>query len=97
MQMMRRMQRELEKIQGELAEQTIEVASGGGAVKIEITGDQKIRSIRLDPAAVDPADVGMLEDLLVTALNEAIARSQELASKKLGALTGGLKIPGLSS
>ncbi len=95
MQMMRKMQKELEKIQEELAEKTINVASGGGAVSIEITGDQKVRSITIDPDAVDPEDVAMLEDLMVTAVNEAIAQSQDMASKKLGVLTGGLKIPGL--
>ncbi|MCY3801957.1 MAG: YbaB/EbfC family nucleoid-associated protein [Chloroflexi bacterium] len=95
MQMMRKMQRELEKIQNELAERTINVTSGGGAVSVEITGDQKVRSISIDPDAVDPEDVAMLEDMMVAAVNEAIAQSQEMASKKLGALTGGLKIPGL--
>ena len=95
MQMMRKMQRELEKIQNELAERTINVTSGGGAVSVEITGDQKVRSISIDPDAVDPEDVAMLEDMMVAAVNEAITQSQEMASKKLGALTGGLKIPGL--
>ncbi len=95
MQMMRKMQRELEKIQSELAEKTIDVTSGGGAVSVEITGDQKVRSITIDPDAVDPEDVAMLEDLVTAAVNEAITQSQEMASKKLGALTGGLKIPGL--
>ncbi len=95
MQMMRKMQRELEKIQSELAEKTIDVTSGGGAVSVEITGDQKVRSISIDPDAVDPEDVAMLEDLVTAAVNEAITQSQEMASKKLGALTGGLKIPGL--
>ena len=95
MQMMRKMQRELEKVQEELAGKTIEVGSGGGAVTIEITGDQKVRSITIDPDAVDPDDISMLEDLMVAAVNEAIGQSQEMASKKLGALTGGLKIPGL--
>lgn len=95
MQMMRKMQRELEKIQNELAGRTINVTSGGGAVSVEITGDQKVRSISIDPDAVDPEDVAMLEDMMVAAVNEAIAQSQEMASKKLGALTGGLKIPGL--
>ena len=95
MQMMRKMQRELEKIQSELAEKTIDVTSGGGAVSVEITGDQKVRSISIDPDAVDPEDVAMLEDLVTAAVNEAITQSQETASKKLGALTGGLKIPGL--
>ena len=95
MQMMRKMQRELEKIQNELAERTINVTSGGGAVSVEITGDQKVRSISIDPDAVDPEDVAMLEDMMVAAVNEAITQSQEMASKRLGALTGGLKIPGL--
>ncbi len=95
MQMMRKMQKELEKVQEELAGKTIEVGSGGGAVTIEITGDQKVRSISIDPDAVDPDDISMLEDLMVAAVNEAIGQSQEMASKKLGALTGGLKIPGL--
>ena len=95
MQMMRKMQRELEKIQNELAEKTINVTSGGGAVSVEITGDQKVRSISIDPDAVDPEDVAMLEDMVTAAVNEAITQSQEMASKRLGALTGGLKIPGL--
>jgi len=95
MQMMRKMQKELEKVQAELAEQSMEVASGGGAVVVQITGDQKITSIKIDPEALDPDDVGLLEDMLVAGVNEAIGRSQELAAKKLGALTGGLKIPGL--
>ena len=95
MQMMRKMQKELEKVQAELAEQSMEVASGGGAVVVQITGDQKITSIKIDPEALDPDDVGLLEDMLVAGVNEAIGRSQELAAKKLGALTGGLKFPGL--
>ena len=64
-------------------------------MSVEITGDQKVRSISIDPDAVDPEDVAMLEDLVTAAVNEAITQSQEMASKKLGALTGGLKIPGL--
>ncbi len=95
MQMMRKMQKQMEKIQAELAEQTLEVSSGGGVVTVTITGDQKIRAIKVDPEAVDPEDVEMLEDLLTAAVNEALAESQALAGEKLGALTGGLKIPGL--
>jgi DNA-binding YbaB/EbfC family protein len=95
MQMMRRMQKQMEKIQAELAEQTLEVSSGGGVVTVTITGDQKIRAIKVDPEAVDPEDVEMLEDLLTAAVNEALDESQALAGEKLGALTGGLKIPGL--
>ncbi|MDP6348299.1 MAG: YbaB/EbfC family nucleoid-associated protein [Chloroflexota bacterium] len=96
MQMMRKMQKQMEKIQAELAEQTLEVSSGGGVVTVTITGDQKIRAIKVDPEAVDPEDVEMLEDLVAAAVNEALAESQALAGEKLGALTGGLKIPGLT-
>jgi nucleoid-associated protein EbfC len=96
MQMMRKMQKQMEKIQAELAEQTLEVSSGGGVVTVTITGDQKIRAIKVDPEAVDPEDVEMLEDLLTAAVNEALAESQALAGEKLGALTGGMKIPGLT-
>ncbi len=95
MQMMRKMQKQMGKIQAELAEQTLEVSSGGGVVTVTITGDQKIRAIKVDPEAVDPEDVEMLEDLLTAAVNEALDESQALAGEKLGALTGGLKIPGL--
>jgi hypothetical protein len=95
MQMMRKMQKQMEKIQAELAEQTLEISSGGGVVTVTITGDQKIRAIKVDPEAVDPEDVEMLEDLLTAAVNEALDESQALAGEKLGALTGGLKIPGL--
>ena len=95
MQMMRKMQKQMEKIQAELAEQTLEISSGGGVVTVTITGDQKIRAIKVDPEAVDPEDVEMLEDLLTAAVNEALAESRALAGEKLGALTGGLKIPGL--
>lgn len=95
MQMMRKMQKQMEKIQAELAQKTIDVSSGGGVVTITITGDQKVQAIKIDPEAVDPEDVEMLEDLLVAAVNEAVAESQALAGEKLGGLTGGLKIPGL--
>ena len=95
MQMMRKMQKQMENIQAELAEKTLDVSSGGGVVTITITGDQKVQAIKIDPDAVDPEDVEMLEDLLVAAVNEAVAESQALAGEKLGALTGGLKIPGL--
>ena len=95
MQMMRKMQKQMEKIQAELAEKTLDVSSGGGVVTITITGNQKVQAIKIDPEVVDPEDVEMLEDLLVAAMNEAVAESQALAGEKLGALTGGLKIPGL--
>ena len=96
MQMMRKMQKQMEKIQAELAEKTISVSSGGGVVEITITGDQKVQTIRINPEVIDPDEADMLEDLLVVAVNDAVEASQKVASEKLGALTGGLKIPGLT-
>lgn len=89
------LQARLAQMQQELGNKTIEVEVGGGAVKIVINGQQKVQQLKLSPQAVDPADIELLEDLLVAAMNEALARSQEMAQKDLAAVTGGLKLPGL--
>ena len=89
------LQSKLVKAQEELSKTTLEVSSGGGAVKITINGQQQIQSVKISPEVVDPNDVEMLEDLVLTAVSEAIAKSQEVAAEHLGGLTGGLKIPGL--
>ena len=96
MKQMQQMQAKMAKIQDELAEETVEATAGGSAVKIVITGQQRIRSVEIDPSVVDPEDVEMLQDLMVAAFNEALAKSQELAASRMAALTGGLKIPGLT-
>ncbi len=93
--LMRDMQARLTKIQEDLATATVEATAGGGAVKVIMTGQQRVQSIVLDPSAVDPDDVELLQDMVVAAVNEALTKSQELAAQRLGALTGGLKIPGL--
>ncbi len=90
------LQAKLAKAQQELAEATVEASSGGGAVKVTINGQQKILSIKISPEAINPEDAELLEDLVLTAVSEAIAKSQELAAQRLGKLTGGLKIPGLT-
>ena len=95
MQQAKQMGAKLAKIQEELANTTMEVSSGGGMVTVTISGDQKIQSIKIAPEAVDPEDVGMLEDMVLAAINEAIAKSQETARERLGDLTGGMHIPGL--
>jgi DNA-binding YbaB/EbfC family protein len=89
------LQTKLAKAQEELGDMTVEAASGGGVVKVVIDGHQKVRSVEISPEVVSTEDVELLQDLVMTAVNEAIAKSQELASKHLGNLTGGLKIPGL--
>ena len=90
------LQAKLAKAQEELSKTTLEASSGGGAVKVTINGQQEIQSIKILPEVIDPNDVELLEDLVLTAVSEAIAKSQELAAERLGGLTGGLKIPGLT-
>ena len=90
------LQAKLEKAQEELERTTVEASSGGGAVTVAITGGQKVESVKISPEVVDPAEVEMLQDLVLTAMNEALRKSQELASSRLGKITGGLKIPGLT-
>ncbi len=92
--MLKKMQDRLVKTQEKLADETVEVSIGGGAITVVANGQQKILSVRLAPEVVDPDDVEMLEDLIVAAINDAQDQAQELASKRLGAITGGLKIPG---
>ena len=93
--MLQQMQQRLQKAQEELANETVEVGVGGGAVTVVMTGHQKVKSIKNAQEVVDPEDVEMLEDLIVAAVNEAVEKSQELVQKRLGAITGGLKLPGL--
>ncbi|HZO33082.1 MAG TPA: YbaB/EbfC family nucleoid-associated protein [Chloroflexota bacterium] len=92
---MQQMQNRLAKIQEELGSETVEASVGGGMVTITMTGHQQVESVKIDPDAVDPDDVETLQDLMLAAFNEALKKSQELASTRLGALTGGMKIPGL--
>jgi nucleoid-associated protein EbfC len=94
--LMKQMQNKLLKIQEDLANETVEATAGGGVVKAVVTGQQKLVSIEIDPSAVDPEDVEMLQDLVVVAVNDALTKAQELASKQLSSITGGMKIPGLS-
>jgi DNA-binding YbaB/EbfC family protein len=95
MKQVQQMQKQMVKAQEELAGEEVEASAGGGMVTVKVTGDLKITSIKIDPGAVDPDDVEMLEDMVLAAANEALRSAQELASKKLGGLTGGLNIPGL--
>ena len=87
------LQAKMEQIQRELETETVEATSGGGAVKVVVTGHQVVQSVTIEPEAAE--DVEMLQDLVLTAVNEAIKKSQELAQQRLGELTAGIKIPGL--
>ena len=89
------LQARLAKAQEELEEMTVEASAGGGAVRAVVTGKLKVQSIHIEPDAVDPDDVQMLEELVLAAVNEGLQKAQDVAQQKMGALTGGLKIPGL--
>ncbi len=89
------LQARLAKAQEELSNITVEATSGGGAVKVVMDGQQKIQSVKIAREVINPDDVEMLEDLVLTAVKEAIAKSQEAAAKQMEKITGGLKIPGL--
>lgn len=90
-----KLQSRLAKAQEELSNITVEASSGGGAVKVTINGQQKILLVKISPEVINPEDAGLLEDLVLTAVNEAITKSQQTAAAHLGEITGGLKIPGL--
>lgn len=89
------MQNKLAQKQEELGTLTTEGSSGGGMVKVVVTGKQDVVSISIDPTVVDPADVGMLEDLVLTALNDAMRAARELAEREMKSVTGGMSLPGL--
>ena len=90
-----KMQEEMERIQGEVEEKTVEAASGGGAVEVQANGKKEILSIKIKPEAVDPDDVETLEDLVMVAVNEAIKKADEMMTESMSAVTGGINIPGL--
>ena len=90
-----KMQVKMAEMQEQLKSETLEASAGGGMVRVVISGDMEIREIVIDPAAVDPDDVEMLQDMVAAAVNEAVRSAQELASRRMGEITGGMNIPGL--
>lgn len=95
MKQVKKMQEQMLKAQEELATKTVEGTAGGGVVTVVVNGQKKIVSIAIKPEAVDPEDVEMLQDLVLTAVNDALNQADELANKDMGKFTGGMKIPGL--
>ena len=89
------LQQRLQKLQDELNDAKVEATSGGGVVKVIVSGKLKVQSIEINPDVVDPADVEMLQDLVLAAVNEGLEMAQELANQRMSAITGGMKIPGL--
>ena len=90
-----RMQQQMEQIQSDLAKRTVEASSGGGAVKVVAKCDGSISSIKIDPAAINPADAQLLEDMLLSAVNQALGQAKEISTAEMGKATAGFSLPGL--
>ncbi|MBZ2175453.1 YbaB/EbfC family nucleoid-associated protein [Schnuerera sp. xch1] len=96
MKQMQKMQKKMEEMQKQLEEAEVEASAGGGAVTCRVNGKKEILSIKIDESVVDPEDVEMLEDLVMAAINEALRNAEEMMTKEMSKLTGGMNIPGLS-
>ena len=93
MKQLQQMQERMLKVQEELGEKSVEGSAGGGMVSVRVSGHQKLLSVEIKPEVVDPADVEMLQDLVLAAVNDALEKSRQLAQKELGSVTGGLGLP----
>jgi len=93
--LMKQLQQAQERIQSEIATLVVEATAGGGMVKVEMDGQKQLRSLKIDPEAVNKDDVEMLQDLVLAAVNDASRKVDEAIQEKVGGLTGGMKIPGL--
>lgn len=93
MKKVQKMQADMAQMQEELKTRTVETTAGGGAIKVVANGDKQLVSLTIDPAAVDPEDVEMLQDMIMAATNEALRKAEEMAQKEMGKLTGGMGLP----
>ncbi len=91
-----RMQQQVEQVQESLANRTVEASSGGGAVKVVAKCDGSVASVKIDPQALNPADAQLLEDMLLTALNQALSQAKEIQTAEMGKVTAGFSLPGLT-
>src|SRR5689334_6268444 len=92
---LQQMQQKMMQAQEDLVNETVTATAGGGAVTVEMNGHHEVKSVKIDPDAVDTSDMEMLEDMVLTAFNEALEKAQALAQDKMGAITGNMKIPGM--
>lgn len=90
-----RMQQQIERVQSELAAKTVEATSGGGVVKVTAKCDGSLAAIKIDPAAVNPADVTLIEDMVLSAANNALAQAKEISNAEMGKVTQGFNLPGM--
>lgn len=89
-----RMQQQMEQVQAQLAVRTVEATSGGGAVKVTARCDGSLAAVKIDPAALNPADAALLEDMILTAVNQALNQGREISNAEMGKVTAGMKLPG---
>ena len=92
MQQLQQLQQQIEDTQAQLAEETVTATAGGGAIKVVVTGDQRVQSVEIDPGLLEDADVEMLQDLVLAAVNSGLDQSREMAAERLGPLAGGLSL-----
>lgn len=90
-----RMQQQIERVQSEMAAKTVEATSGGGVVKVTAKCDGTLAAIKIDPTAVNPADVSLLEDMVLSAANNALAQAKEISNAEMGKVTQGFNLPGM--
>lgn len=90
-----RMQQQMEQVQAQLAVRTVEATSGGGAVKVTAKCDGSIAAVKIDPAALNPADAALLEDMILTAVNQALNQGRQISNAEMGKVTAGMKLPEL--
>jgi DNA-binding YbaB/EbfC family protein len=95
LQQVQKMQQDMVAAQEQLKNETVEASAGGGMVKVVVSGDLEVKSITIDPTAIDPDDPELLQDMVLAAVNEGLRSAQELAANKMGGLTGGLDLGGL--
>jgi DNA-binding YbaB/EbfC family protein len=93
---LQRMQAQISKAQQEIEESTVEASAGGGAVTVVVSGQPRVQSVKIEPEAVDPDDVEMLEDLIAAALNEALEKVRTMQAERFGSVAGGLDMAGLT-
>jgi len=90
-----RMQQQLQQVQAQLAQRTVQATSGGGAVRVTARCDGSIAAVKIDPQALNPADAALVEDMVLTAVNQALNQARDIANTEMGKVTAGLQLPGL--
>ncbi|MDP2871254.1 MAG: YbaB/EbfC family nucleoid-associated protein [Bacillota bacterium] len=95
MKMAQKMQQDVARVQEEMGEKTVEVSSGGGAVKVVVNGRKEVVSLTIDPQVLVPEEAEILEEMIIAAVNQGVRQAEEMMAQAIGKLTGGLKLPGL--